>query len=507
MMNYPSNNTAPFPYPWGLEIYYCTTPDCDSIPKDPPGCPLPTAGNPINIATSNKILDENDYIAPGVSPLKFTRYFNSLGSYQYQATFGTRRLTEKALGVNWSHNYFKGLTVSASDVRLTLPSGQTFRFTPSSGSWLPDADVNYRLTELLGVNNNRTGWKVTNPNDSVETYDLAGNLLKIVDRDGNWQTLAYSVATTATTVAAFPGLLIKVTDNFGNVISFTYKGSKLMSLTDPVGNVTTYAYDAKGNLKTVTYPDDTPTVLTDNPKKTYVYGGDNGEAANVSSTPNSNVIYTYSLTGILDENNIRYATYRYDANGKAISTEHAGSVEKYSLAYAPDGTSTAVTDPLGSIRTTHFTTVLGVVKPTGTDQPGGSGCSAASNAVTYDANGNTASRTDFNGHKACYAYDLARNLETARVEGLPSVADCSANLTASSLPAPARKVTTSWHPSYRLPLLIAEPKQLTTYTYDASGNVLTHKEQATTDLTGVAGFTSAVTGVPRTWTYTYNSLG
>jgi hypothetical protein len=49
MMNYPSNNTAPFPYPWGLEIYYCTTPDCDGIPKDPSGCPSPTAGNPINI--------------------------------------------------------------------------------------------------------------------------------------------------------------------------------------------------------------------------------------------------------------------------------------------------------------------------------------------------------------------------------------------------------------------------------------------------------------------------
>jgi YD repeat-containing protein len=257
----------------------------------------------------------------------------------------------------------------------------------------------------------------------------------------------------------------------------------------------------------VTYPDDTPAVATDNPVKTYVYGTDLSESANVSATPNLGVSYMYSLTGIIDENGVRYATYQYDASGKAISTEHAGSVEKYSLAYAPDGSSTAVTDPLGSVRTTHFTTVLGVVKPTGTDQPGGSGCSAASSAMTYDANGNVASRTDFNGHKTCYAYDLARNLETARAEGLPSVADCAVNLSASSLPAPARKVSTSWHPTYRLPLQVAGPKLLTTNTYDASGNVLTKTEQATTDPTGVAGLSPTVTGSPRTWAYTYDNFG
>lgn len=274
-------------------------------------------------------------------------------------------------------------------------------------------------------------------------------------------------------------------------------------MTDPVGNIFRYAYDAAGNLASVTYPDDSPTVLTDNPVRAYVYG----ELANTANVSQPN-----ALTGIIEKANaadvgVRYATYQYDATGKAISTEHAGSVEKYSLAYAPDGSSTAVTDPLGSVRTTHFTTVLGVVKPTGTDQPGGSGCSAASSALTYDANGNVASKTDFNGHKTCYAYDLAHNLETARVEGLPSVADCAANLAASTLPAPARKITTSWHPSYHLPVQIAEPKLLTTHTYDPSGNLLTKTEQATTDLTGTAGLTPTVTGAPRTWAYTYNNFG
>ena len=36
--------------------------------------------------------------------------------------------------------------------------------------------------------------------------------------------------------------------------------------------------------------------------------------------------------------------------------------------------------------------------------------------MTYDANGNIASKTDFNGNRTTYSYDLTRNLETSRTE-------------------------------------------------------------------------------------------
>jgi YD repeat-containing protein len=293
-----------------------------------------------------------------------------------------------------------------------------------------------------------------------------------------------------------------VTDYAGRQINFTYDvAGRVATMIDSKGGSYSYSYSntlPEANLTSVTYPDDTPSDLTNNPKRTYIYG----ELANTSNVSQPNV-----LTGIIDENNVRYATYQYDATSQAISTEHAtGGIEKYSLAYNPDG-SIGLTDPLGSVRTTHFTTVLGIVKLTGTDQPGGSGCSAAATNITYDTNGNVTSRTDFNGTKSCYAYDLSRNLETVRIEGLPGTADCAASLTAASLTAPARKITTLWHTSYRLPLQIAEPKKLITYNYDPAGNALTHTEQATTDVTGTAGLTPLVQGSPRTWTYTYNGLG
>ncbi|WP_411727818.1 DUF6531 domain-containing protein [Methyloglobulus sp.] len=500
-LQYPNN---PNIYPAGQYFGFCNIPSCmlpTDNPKNSSGDNCSKAGNPINFITGNKFTDEIDYQARGSSALQFTRHYNSKTSYQYQTTFGILGITLKPLGLAWSHNYYQGLSVTpphnyyqtpATEVKLTLDNGQSFIFKPVSSAWQPDADVDYRLQEVLtaGV---RTGWTVTTLDNTVEDYNAVGDLLSITDPKGLTQTLTYSCTTvsatcpvaTPTSVAPYAGLLIKVTDNFGRNLSFTYNSAgQMTTMADPTGNITRYGYDANGNLKTVTYPDDTPADLTNNPKKIYIYGSDTGELVNTAG-----VLQPNALTGIIDENGGRYATYQYDTNGKAISTEHAiGGVEKYSMAYSADGSNTSVTDPLGSVRTTHFTTVLDVLKSAGTDQPGGSGCSVASSNVTYDANGNVASRTDFNGHRTNYSNDLARNLETSRTEGL----------TAAGANTPqTRTITTEWHPSFRLPTKTAEPGLETTYSYDSKGNI-THNS-----------LKDLVTNKTRSWntTYTYSASG
>jgi RHS repeat-associated protein len=103
--------------------------------------------------------------------------------------------------------------------------------------------------------------------------------------------------------------------------------------------------------------------------------------------------------------------------------------------------------------------------------------------MTYDANGNVATRTDFNNRQTRYAFDLTRNLETSRTEAYGT--------------AKARTITTAWHSTFRLPTSITETNRTTSFTYDSSGNVLT---KTITD-------TSVTPNVSRTWTYTYNSFG
>jgi YD repeat-containing protein len=468
-------------------------------PKTPPTChsgccannPI-LIGNPIEASLGTKSQNEIDYVSNG---LTLDRTYISSGVFS----------PTNIVGKNWRFGFDRRLTLNyPSEIMASRPNGTYLAFQLINNVWVSDADITDKLKAVIGG-----GWSYFDAGtNSTENYDTNGFLTTIVKPSGRTTTFSNNG----------DGTIQTITDNFGRQITFIYAAGNVSQVKLPDGNLIDYSYDAAGNLKTVTYPDDTPAIATDNPKKTYLYGGEDSEAGNICSlsntpacTPDLGVSYTHALTGITDENGVRYATYKYDGTGRAVSTEHAtGGIEKYSLAYAPDGTSTAVTDPLGSVRTTHFTTVLGVVKPTGTDQPLGSGCAAASSHTEYDANGNVASRTDFNGHKTCYAYDMARNLETARVEGigLPSVTDCTTVLGAGeTLPANTRKISTAWHPSYRLPVTVAEPNRLTTTSYDANGNVLTRSEQATTDANGAAELSPVVYGPVRKWTYTYNSLG
>jgi RHS repeat-associated protein len=237
----------------------------------------------------------------------------------------------------------------------------------------------------------------------------------------------------------------------------------MTQMTDPAGNIYTYTYDTSNRLSSVTYPGTSPVNPTISPQRLYLY---------------ENATFPAALTGIIDENNVRFATFAYDTTGRGISSEHAGGIDKHQLTYNADGTTT-VTDPLGTKRPFSYQNILGIMKATGLNQPAGSGAAAASSSWNYDTNGNISSRTDYNGITTTYTYDQTRNLETSRTE-------------ASGAPL-ARTITTVWHPTFRLPTQINEPNRVTTLTYDASGNLTQRNITAGT--------------LSRTWQYQYNITG
>lgn len=429
-------------------------------------------GNPIDPGIGNKIALEVDYQGTGVFPLNMKRTYNSSAS-----------LSAGRLGSNWVHAYEIAVRATNTSAIVQRLNGKLLVYALINGVWTADSDVTDVLTQQKNASGTTIGWKIVSADNQVESYNANGKLLLLTTPMGASQTLTYDTN----------NLLSKVSDPEGRSLTFTYdRNALIQTMSDPAGNIYRYGYDGNGNLKTVIYPDNTPTDSSDNPKKTYVYGSDAEELVNTANVSQPN-----ALTGIIDENGVRYATYRYDSVGKAISTEHVGGVEKYSLDYAPDGSKTAITDPLGVIRITHFTTVLGVVKATGSDQPGGVGCSAASSAMTYDANGNIASRTDFNGNLSCYAYDLSRNLETVHIEGRAAGSSCPTNPAAYTPAANSneRKISTQWHANYRLPTQIDRAGQRLNLSYDTFGNLLTKT------------ITDTASQQSRSWNYTYNNLG
>ncbi|VVC84444.1 hypothetical protein [Sideroxydans sp. CL21] len=407
-------------------------------------------------------------------------------------------------GSQWRGYYDHSIVYSSNGTTLKTAmlkrdGGKQYYFNQAIGTatpplttttWTPDADVVGSLVEIgVDASGNPTSWAYTNENDEVETYDATGKLVTITNRIGLTQTLTYSdgtagpngsyvlIATGAPTTAILSaGFLIRVTDPTGRSLQYGYDGSgRVVKMTDPSGGVYLYAYSGSAltdNLTGVKYPD--------GKVRTYLYG----EVANVSATPAAGVSYAHSLTGILDENGTRFASWTYDANGLATSSEHGAfgsGIDHVGLSYGtPDAngnSTTSVTDPRGNVRSYGFSTLLGVVKNTGIT---GSPCDGCSASFTYDVNGNVASRTDFNGNKTTYVYDLTRNLETSRTEASGS--------------AVARTITTQWHPTLRLPTQISEPGRTTVYTYDATTRNLLTKT-----------VTDSASSRSRSWAYTYTT--
>ncbi len=325
-------------------------------------------------------------------------------------------------------------TLTLVGYEVTRDDGQVINFQAGTTISAP-AGIALKL-QLSG-----SGFSLTDARDNVEYYDANGNLQTITSRNGVVQTASYDGA----------GRLSTVTDSFGQSFTLGYDGQgRLASLTDPASHTIQYSYDAQSRLSTVTQ--------TDSTVRTYLY---------------ENLSFPYVLTGLIDESSTRMSTWGYDTAGRATSASGAGGADAVTLTYNADG-SVTVTDALGAVRTFTFGRYGERNSVTGIS---GSQCPTCQEmqATTYDLAGFLSSRTDYNNNLTCYAYDDARGLELVRVEGFAPGSTCPSNLAAYT-PAGGtrqRKISTTWHATYRLPSQIVEANRTTGFTFDAQGNVLT----------------------------------
>jgi RHS repeat-associated protein len=454
--------------------------------QPPPKTCLTCLGNSIYASAGLKTQPETDY-ASGTG-LSFARTYRSDTGF-WSSISTTAFIDYSQPNGTTSNNCYSSFYVNPSThaqvatcfpyfsnaqnlYQLVTPDGRNIQFSGPNSGITQNADINERVTQVTigGV----TEWKVVRDDDSVELYNTAGSLLQRTERGGRTFTFTYSTTSTPSNIAPRPGLLLGESDAFGHTLSWQYNASGQVELmTDPAGGIYQYSYDGTGNLSGITYPDSTT--------KTYSYNesADTGGA----SLPSA-------LTGVTDENNNRYATFQYknsNGNSFAVNTQHAGGVDSYTFTYSANygspPISAVVVDPLGASRTYQFSNKLSYNVDMSQVQSAASGTGTVTQSETYDANGNPATRMDFNGNVTHYVYDLTRNLETSRTEayGTPQ----------------ARTITTSWDPNWRQPDLITEPNHTTAFTYDSLGNALT---KIVTD-------TSVTPNVARTWTYTYDSYG
>ena len=429
-------------------------------------------GNPISPATGSKFQTENDFADNAPHGLSVTRQYRSTAGLP-AAGFGT--------GNAWSHNYMASLVLSNDGKQATvaLGDGSIVSFTRETQNypWVPSVgNPNHQLAEINPLQYNDAGAQVYTSDADDTRYRFAitgGKAQAILQRNGWRMNLAYLLT----------GQLASATNAFGRSLGFAYNASGQLSvLTQPDGQTLAYSYDGAAKLTQVAYPG--------GGTRTYVY---------------ENTTFPLALTGIVDENNLRLATFAYDALGRATSSSHAGGAQNTSINYpVTDAASTVLPqgglvaassalDPALFQRTVQITDALG--NPYSVSYQGGDGFVRVLGSTT-PVGGSTfalrtmegslpSSETDFLGITTFYSWDASRRLQTSttRATGRPE----------------EQSSTTQWHAGFRLPVLITEPGKTTELAYDELGNKLIQTETDTTS--------GPSNGQTRTWAWAYTPQG
>ncbi len=254
--------------------------------------------NPCQISTGAKFRNEVDFTS---SSLSLVRHYNSLS------------LVDRGFGKGWHSAYFKQLEVTADSLTVFEGNGRGETWTKVGGVWQGDADSDYLITETSA------GFTVTLKRGDVHEYNLAGLLLSETDTQGKVTTYGYDDQDRLTSVTYY----------YGQSITFEYSSdgkNHVTKVTDTSGVEYGYEYDANDNLIAVVYPDST-TDTSDNPRRIYHY---------------EDTRFPNNITGITNVDGDRYATFSYNADGRAIEsalapTTNSVGQERVQLEYTGHG--------------------------------------------------------------------------------------------------------------------------------------------------------------------------
>lgn len=369
--------------------------DCTCVPKEKP---CDSTGNPILPVTGYKIDSDIDYQTKGAYPLQVHR--------------GYRGLLD---GGNWYFEDMKRLviydikddtqTYLYTELVFIRPDGyqQIYRGDSTNGYDPLQAKNANHLEQWLDQSQAVIGWKLIKKNGE-EYYDTRGNLKRDVNKHG----LSHSFESD---LRSNPPSVTVTDDQTGEQLVYHLNYAKMNSgkwqvdsITLPDTNVINYSYmtvwpdtgtgSGNGKLETVTYPDSA--------YKTYSYADINGNGS-ISTSERNN--YKDFLTG-LSKDGQRYASWTYDTNGRAISSEHGAlgsGIEKTTIAYtlAGDGSvdEAEITNASGKVSIRHYdydvNNAKQLIQVEGEESS--SGCAASDTQYSYDTNGYRETETNDQG--------------------------------------------------------------------------------------------------------------
>lgn len=396
----------------------------------------PIAGDPVVIQNGDLHEQANDYTSRGPHPLIFNRY------YSLQKRSIPSKGNQGAFGLSWSSILDRTFGYNKSGTSYVyLEDGRTYGFTGTVGGKPFVANSVGRQDSLVENTGGRVTWTSWDGEKTTFTQPISGGpwvVTNITSLDG--RSLAFNYSFTGTPPQV---ILQSMTDEAGQMTSFTWTGDLITQVTFPNGQTTTYSYSSPlttqtgigGNVLTAV----TRTLGVTSRTVTYHY----------EDTAISN-----ALTGITDERGVRYATWAYDDTAaRVISAQHAGGADLTTFTYNDTALTRTVTNSLGKQTVYQFTSSGGVWQLSSINGQASTHCPASVSSLAFSG-GFISSRTDEEGRVTTYLRDGAGK-ETSRTE--------------ASSTSVTRTITTAWDNVRPIPTQITETGKTTNLTYQPEG--------------------------------------
>ncbi|HVB56991.1 MAG TPA: DUF6531 domain-containing protein [Candidatus Acidoferrales bacterium] len=269
--------------------YACPPPD--AAPEIRNHCPQ--CGQPVSLLTGDVDIKQTDFRIPGLGGgLSLTRTWNSMWpSTQASSQVGI-------FGPNWRSGFEERIFVGSDNyIKYARGDGSFWSFGAGGPGWEVAAPANESATLVSG----NLFWTLTFQNGEQRLFDnTSGDLIAIIDRNGNETQLTYDAV----------GRLVTVTDPASRHLYFHYANDSsylVTSVTSDVGITTSYAYDSQERLSQVTEPD--------------------GSTLSFQYDANS------LISAVLDSDGKVLEAHTYDGSGRGLTSSRANGVEAVTLAY------------------------------------------------------------------------------------------------------------------------------------------------------------------------------
>jgi len=396
--------------------------------------------DPVNTALGNFTFDNNDLSFRGRGlNFSFKRFYNSQDDYS------------GPMGAGWTHSYNTHIRFEGNVAIIKYGDGHDeFYAEQMDGTFIPRPGIYKAL-----VRETDGSFTLNDKDQILHTFDNAGILMSVADRNGNTVSLTYNARN-----------LVTITDPVGREVQFFYDTSdRIIRLEDPLGRTVRFAYDANGDLISSFDPMDYET--------SYTY--DANHQMLTATDPKGNV----------------FVTNTYDDADRVVSAQRDALGNMSYFDYDDELYVTTIEDPFGNRiiyqhdSSNRLIKVVDALRNESDMEYDGTGNRTRvvdnrgyETRFSYDERGNVIRITDAMNNATVFIYD-AMNNPTEKIDALDNrtVLEYDVNGNLIKVTDALLNETVMEVNSYGQPTRVTDARlNATDYTYDSEGNLTEEKD-------------------------------